>query len=205
MNSYFELTALSLVGYSHFFIEAKVSPQVKAKEVFHLEVSPRQVAIGTKKKPIELTFTNVTNKPQKIRIMGWPVSLDGIPDKKPLKLLWINAVTGQEAPFTYSPAVNTSMDVHGKEFTEEVPSHKSFILYLDLQDWSKLRPGQYIARFQYDTRFLPSWIKPDTHAWHGATNIVGVRVEVQNVPHLATGPGELPDTENPRTGNLRGK
>jgi hypothetical protein len=64
------------------------------------------------------------------------------------------------------------------ELPDKIPALCFVGATLDLRQFCVLPPGNYALTMQYDTAFIPRWIRADKHAWHGATNRVEVRIHI---------------------------
>ncbi|HEY3781338.1 MAG TPA: hypothetical protein VGL56_09670 [Fimbriimonadaceae bacterium] len=121
---------------------------------------------------------NVTRNAEPIRLWFWPNPFIQPTDLHALRLRCRDAKTWKEVKYKWPPPGKSVSDGMGKELTETIPPGKSWIDPIDFREFCDLPVGSYIAELQYDTRFCPSWVKPDAKAWHGATNKVEIRIRV---------------------------
>jgi len=156
---------------------------VKAKEAFSLRVLPARIRSAKPGQPIKvkLVLTNISGQTQKIRIYEWPVAFGATREMNCLQLRCRNVATREEVKYSWPPQILSVADVQGREPTQEVPRGKSWFFPINLRDYCDMPPGRYEVELEYDTESVPSWVKPDKNAWHGATNKVIVRVHVSKV------------------------
>ena len=169
-------TCLILVGQS---LAKETSEAMRSKASFQLYAWPHQVIVHGHQ-PVNITFAlhNVTNHATYIRVWYWPVPFGPRPDLRCLRLRCRNQITGKEVQYKWPPLMKTPSDHLGKELPDLIPPGKSYIFPYDLRQFCVLPPGKYILDLQYDTRYMPPWVKSDRRAWHGVTNKETVRIQV---------------------------
>ena len=98
---------------------------------------------------------------------------------KALRTRCVNVITHRQAGYIGFPPGRTTADVSGLEPVEDMFGG-CFTGAVVRVDWYyQLPPGEYALEMQYNTTYLPTWIRPDKRAWHGATNIVTVRISIK--------------------------
>ncbi len=129
---------------------------------------------------IQVALSNVTNRDRYTRLWFLPCPFGSHAALNCLQIRCRNQITGKEVQYTWPPPGATVADVQGKEkiMTYKISPGKPVATAFDLRQFCVLPPGKYVLELQYDTRFLPLWIKPDKRAWHGATNRATVKIQV---------------------------
>ena len=144
-----------------------------------MRAQPRLIIVHRNQSiPIKVALRNVTNHDAYIRLWFWPVPFGPHTDLHCFMLRCRNQITGKEVRYTWPPTQMLVSDAQGKEFPNKIPQGGSIIAPINLRDFCVLPLGKYIVELQYDTRFTPSWVKPDKRAWHGITNKVIVNLQV---------------------------
>jgi hypothetical protein len=142
----------------------------------------RAVVHGKQPVYINLFFKNVTAQDVYLRLWITPPVPFGtnLTDLHCLLMRCRNQATGKEVQYTWWPPQLVPAYVQRKEslMTEEIRPGKTLVTPLPLRYFCVLPPGKYTVELQYDTRFIPSWIKPDKRAWHGITDKETVNIQV---------------------------
>ena len=157
----------------------KTDKVTELKNAFQMHAWPKYVVVHRNQSiPVKITLRNMTDGDAYIRLWFWPVPFGPHTDLHSLVLRCRNQSTGKEVQYIWPPAGRTISDAQGKELPDKIPSGRSVKIPIDLRQFCVLPHGKYVLELQYDTRFVPSWVKPDRRAWHGITNKVTVRIQV---------------------------
>lgn len=157
----------------------KTNKATSSTDLFGLSARPTSVVVHHNQRiPIEFTLTNRSGRDAYIRLWFWPTSFGRHTDLHCFMMRCRDESTGKEVQYRWPPRQDLPADAQGKELPDKIPARRSITFLHNHRDFCILPPGKYVAEFQYDTRFVPSWVRPDKRAWHGKTNTVSIRIQV---------------------------